>query len=83
MSVFVIAAMFGVVVAFVTNQYANEGLYNLPKKLELATEDTSLYLDNVNGEVQTLLVTNFAELESGLNKILDDSGKSLHLFGTF
>ena len=69
--------MFGVVVAFVTNQYANDGLYNLPKKLELATEDTSLYLDNVNGEVQTLLVTNFAELESGLNKILDDSGPIL------
>lgn len=77
LSVFVIAAMFGVVVAFVTNQYANEGLYNLPRKLEVATEDTSLYLDNVNGEVQTLLVTNFAELENGLNRILDESGPIL------
>ena len=69
--------MFGVVVAFVTNQYANDGLYNLPQKLDVATKDTSMYLDNVNGEVQTLLVTNFAELESGLNQILDESGPIL------
>ena len=77
LSVFVIAAMFGVVVAFVTNQYANDGMYNLPAKLDVATKDTSLYLDNVNGEVQTLLVRNFAELESGLSQILDESGPIL------
>ena len=70
MSVFVIAAMFGVVTAFVTNQYAHEGLMTLPKRLQRATDDTSEYLDNTGEEVNTLLVTNFGELESGLNKIL-------------
>ena len=32
LSAFVIVAMFGVVTAFVTNQYAHEGLQNLPEK---------------------------------------------------
>lgn len=77
LSVFVIAAMFGVVTAFVTNQYAHEGLLNLPNRLRRATEDTDLYLTNTGDEVNTLLVTNFDELESGLNKVLDESGPIL------
>lgn len=77
LSIFVIAAMFGVVTAFVTNQYAREGVIKLPTKLQKATEDTSLYLDLTGGEVNTLLVTNFNELENGLNKILDESGPIL------
>jgi len=77
LSIFVIAAMFGVVTAFVTNQYAHEGLMMLPKRLQRAADDTSLYLDNTGQEVNTLLVTNFNELEGGLNKILDDSGPIL------
>lgn len=77
MSVFVIAAMFGVVTAFVTNQYAHEGVLDLPTRLSTGTEDTKLYLKNTAKEVKTLLVTNFDELESGLNKILDESGPIL------
>ena len=77
LSVFVIAAMFGVVTAFVTNKYAYDGLVDLPSRLQLATEDTNTYLENTGDEVKTLLVTNFDELESGLNKILDESGPIL------
>ena len=57
LSIFVIAAMFGVVTAFVTNQYAHEGLMMLPKRLQRAADDTSLYLDNTGQEVNTLLVS--------------------------
>ena len=77
LSAFVIVAMFGVVTAFVTNQYAHEGLQDLPEKLVRATDDTSQYLDNTDRQVKMLLVTNFDELESGLNKILDESGPIL------
>ena len=49
--------MFGVVTAFVTNQYAHEGLMMLPKRLQRAADDTSLYLDNTGQEVNTLLVS--------------------------
>jgi prominin 1 len=77
MSIFTIAAMFGVVTAFVTNQYGHEGVVELPNRLQTATDDTSLYLDNTGREVNSLLVTNFAELENGLNKILDESGPIL------
>ena len=43
----------------------------------MATDDTSEYLDNTDEQVEMLLVTNFDELESGLNKILDESGPIL------
>ena len=77
LSTFVIAAMFGVVTAFVTNKYAYDGLVNLPDNLMTATEDTDLYLKNTGGEVKTLFVTNFHQLQSGLDKILDESGPIL------
>ncbi len=77
LSSFVIAAMFGVVTAFVTNGYANEGLLELPQRLSRSAEDAHLYIEATQDEVKTLLVTNFDELESGLNKILDESGPIL------
>ena len=43
----------------------------------MATDDTEDYLDNTDKQVKMLLVTNFDELESGLNRILDDSGPIL------
>ena len=43
----------------------------------MATDDTSEYLDNTDEQVEMLLVTNFDELESGLSKILDESGPIL------
>ena len=77
LSVFVIAAMFGVVSAFVTNHYTHRGMKHLPKKFFDATDDTSQYLENTGAQVEGLLVTNFEELEKVLNKILDESGPIL------
>ena len=77
LSLLVIAAMFGVVCAFVTNYYTYSGTNQLPTRLQKSAVDTSLYLDNTGREINGLLVTNFAELEEVLNQILDESGPIL------
>ena len=58
-------------------QYTHDGLRELPNRLRLATDDTSQYLDNTGREINTLLVTNYAELEEVLGEILDESGPIL------
>ena len=73
LSIFVIAAMFGVVTAFVTNQYAHEGLMMLPKRLQRAADDTSLYLDNTGQEVNTLLVSIKIILRLGIAILFENS----------
>ncbi len=73
----IVAAMFGVVCAFVTNYFCYEGVQKLPKRLQASTEDTSQYLGNTGKEIHTLLVTNFDELEEVLGRILDESGPIL------
>jgi len=77
LSVFVVAAMFGVVAAFVTNQYAREGIVKLPDRIRYATDDTGKYFKNTGDEVHSLLVTNFEELQQVLFTILDESGDIL------
>jgi len=77
LSVFVIAAMFGVVSAFVTNQYSREGVQKLPQRLSYAMVDTGKYFDNTEKEVHALLVTNFEELKEVLFDVLDQSGDIL------
>ncbi len=69
--------MFGVVCAFVTNYYSYDGLQRLPERLQTSTEDSRQYLDNTGREVNSLLVTNFKELEVVLYDILDESGPIL------
>ncbi|XP_014257158.1 prominin-like protein [Cimex lectularius] len=67
--------MFGVVCAVVTNEYMEEGAQNLPKTVRVSIMDTKLYLNNTRREVNTLLVTNFGELDVVLNKLLRKSGE--------
>ena len=74
---FVIAAMFGVVSAFVTNQYSREGVSKLPQRMQYAAVDAGKYFGNTGKEVHSLLVTNFEELKTVLFKVLDDSGDIL------
>ena len=52
-------------------------IFSFHSRLQMATDDTSEYLDNTDEQVEMLLVTNFDELESGLSKILDESGPIL------
>ena len=65
---------FFVICAFVTNEYIKDGLHKLPKTLNQSLDDFSLYLNNTQHEVNTLLRTNFGQLEAEISTSLDQSG---------
>lgn len=70
-----VVIMFGVVCAIVTNEYMEEGAENFPKTFRTSLRDTKLYLNNTKKEVNTLLITNFGELDSVLSRLLHRSGE--------
>ncbi|CAG2100544.1 unnamed protein product [Medioppia subpectinata] len=65
---------FFVICAFVTNEYIRTGVKQMPKALNQSTDDLMLYLNNTQLEVNTLLRTNFDQLEHELSDSLDKSG---------
>ncbi|XP_011050935.1 PREDICTED: prominin-like protein isoform X2 [Acromyrmex echinatior] len=67
--------LFGVVCAFVTNEYMQEGTKELPCKAKTSLKDVKLYLTTTKLEIDNLLKTNPEELEVTLNNILQASGK--------
>lgn len=66
---------FGVVCAFVTNEYMQEGTKELPSNLKISLNDVKLYLNATKNHVNIVLNTNFDELEINLNNILQASGR--------
>nr|CAD7573327.1 unnamed protein product [Timema californicum] len=77
LSAITIVILFGVVCAFVTNQYMEDGIKQLPSRLRTGLSDTDLYLDNTNKEFTNLLVTNYEELQSTLITVLNNAGKTV------
>ena len=77
LSFFVIAALFGAVSALVCNQYTYNGWSDLSSRLDSSLEDTGEYIQHAGDSIETLLVTNFAEMEEDIGGILDDSGPIL------
>ncbi|KAK7870603.1 hypothetical protein R5R35_009104 [Gryllus longicercus] len=69
------AMLFGVVCAFVTNEYMQEGSDALPGRLRVATMDARLYLNNTRRHMSHLLVTNFHELRDNLEHSLNSTGQ--------
>ncbi|XP_076292505.1 LOW QUALITY PROTEIN: prominin-like protein [Lasioglossum baleicum] len=67
--------LFGVVCAFVTNEYMQEGTKELPSNVKVGLKDVKLYLSTTKEEVNCALKTNFDELEVNLNSILQASGR--------
>lgn len=65
---------FFVICAFVTNEYIKNGIEELPKTFNQSLDDVQLYLNNTQYEINTLLRTNFGQLEQELNDQLDKSG---------
>ena len=65
---------FFVISAFVTNEYIKNGLGVMPQTLNQSLDDIQLYLNNTQFEVNTLLRTNFGQLETALSNSLDRSG---------
>lgn len=70
-----IVCRFGVVCAFVTNEYMQEGVEGLPDQAKTSLEDVELYLTTTKHEINNLLITNYDELEVTLNNILQASGR--------
>ncbi|XP_011300771.1 prominin-like protein isoform X5 [Fopius arisanus] len=67
--------LFGVVCAFVTNEYMQEGTEDLPSQAKTSLQDLELYLTTTKMQINTLLKENYNELEITLNKILQASGR--------
>ncbi|XP_063981410.1 prominin-like protein isoform X2 [Diachasmimorpha longicaudata] len=67
--------LFGVVCAFVTNEYMQEGTEDLPSQAKTSLKDLELYLTTTKLQINTLLKDNYNELEITLNKILQASGR--------
>ncbi|XP_051163555.1 prominin-like protein isoform X2 [Leptopilina boulardi] len=67
--------LFGVVCAFVTNEYMHDGTKQLPENMKVSLKDLRLYLMTTKKQIETLLISNFHELEITLNNILQQSGR--------
>ncbi|XP_025422420.1 prominin-like protein isoform X2 [Sipha flava] len=66
---------FGVVCTFVSNEYLEDGVKELPSNVKKSLNDTRLFINNTKKEVDNLLVVNFDELEETLTNILEASGE--------
>ncbi|XP_050546722.1 prominin-like protein isoform X2 [Daktulosphaira vitifoliae] len=66
---------FGVVCTFVSNEYLEDGVKELPVNVKKSLGDTRLFINNTKKEVDNLLVVNFDELEETLSNILEASGE--------
>lgn len=62
--------IFGVVAAFVTNTYLQNGVENITTSARHGTDDSITYLKTTSSEIEHLLVANYDELAENLNTIL-------------
>uniref|UniRef100_A0ABD2WAD6 Prominin-like protein n=1 Tax=Trichogramma kaykai TaxID=54128 RepID=A0ABD2WAD6_9HYME len=67
--------LFGVVCAFATNEYMQEGTRELPRAAATSLRDLRTYLQATKSQIETLLKFNYDELELALNSILRASGQ--------
>ncbi|XP_074600905.1 prominin-like [Brevipalpus obovatus] len=65
---------FFVICAFVTNEYIRSGVSEAPNKFNQSLDGFKLYLQNTQVEVNTLLRTNFQQLEEQMSSSLNKSG---------
>ncbi|XP_076305476.1 prominin-1-A-like isoform X3 [Tachypleus tridentatus] len=70
----VVVMLFGLVCAFVTNEYIEQGVQALPDNVKLSIDDVQLYFNNTKSEVNNLLKNNFKQLQEKLEESLDRSG---------
>lgn len=65
---------FFAVCTFVTNEYVNNGVKQLPKALNQSMDELQVYLNNTDYEVDNLLRVNYMQLENEINQRLDTGG---------
>ncbi|XP_043200712.1 prominin-like protein isoform X4 [Amphibalanus amphitrite] len=74
LSLLVLLVLFGLVASFVVNEYIEQGVKEVPSRLNLAVDDVELYAQNTKKEVNHLLRDNYRELQSVLDESLDKCG---------
>ncbi|CAL7934952.1 unnamed protein product [Xylocopa violacea] len=67
--------LFGVVCAFVTNEYMQDGTKELPNNVKTSLKDVKHYLNRTAEQITKLLVDNHDELRINLNNVLQASGR--------
>lgn len=65
---------FFAVCAFVTNEYVDNGVKQLPRALNSSMDEVQSYLNNTEHEVDNLFRVNYKQLENEINLRLDTSG---------
>lgn len=65
---------FFAVCAFVTNEYVNNGVKQLPRALNHSMDELQVYLNNTDYEVDNLFRINYNQLETEINHRLDTGG---------
>ncbi|GAB0098286.1 prominin-like protein [Sergentomyia squamirostris] len=65
--------VFGVVIAFVTNSYMQNGVENATISAREGVDDTRLFLKTTSGEINHLLVKNYNELSVHLHQMLNET----------
>lgn len=65
---------FFAVCAFVTNEYVDSGVKQLPRSLNHSMDEVQSYLNNTEYEVDNLFRVNYNQLENEINLRLDTSG---------
>lgn len=65
---------FFAVCAFVTNEYVNNGVKQLPRALNQSMDELQVYLNNTDYEIDNLFRVNYNQLENEINLRLDTSG---------
>ncbi|CAN8003208.1 unnamed protein product, partial [Ixodes hexagonus] len=73
----VVAMLFAIVCAFVTNSYIPGGIDGISVQVDHTITDVSQLINKTKGELDTLLVTNYGEFQGSLEKRLDTCTKSI------
>ncbi|CAN8008312.1 unnamed protein product [Ixodes pacificus] len=73
----VVAMLFAIVCAFVTNSYIPGGIDGISVQADHTISDVSQLINKTKGELDTLLVTNYREFQGNLEKRLDTCTKSI------
>lgn len=67
--------VFGVVLAFMTNNYMQQGIRNVTTTARESVSDAQLFLNATSNELKFMLVQNYQELQATLNDRLDEEAE--------
>lgn len=69
--------VFGVVIAYATNSYMQQGVENITTSARYGVDDTREFLQSTSRQISQLLDVNYQELNTGLKKTLNEASDSI------